>query len=137
MTEITVEYLGDLQCRVHHGPSGASMLTDAPPDNNGLGRQFAPTDLVGTALGSCILTVMGIVARKHGIDMSGARLSVRKHMSAQPPRRIARLEVDIVMPRPLGEEDVRRLENAAHLCPVHRSLHPDIVVPISFRWPSS
>ncbi len=110
------------------------MTTDAPADNMGRGESFSPTDLMATALGTCILTTMGIVAQRHGIDMTGARATVEKHMSAEPPRRIARLPVTISMPAGIPPEHRSRLENAAHACPVHRSLHPDIEAPIVFHW---
>src|SRR6185503_15174463 len=102
-------YEGGLHCRLTHGPSGATLPTDAPKDNMGKGEAFSPTDLVATALGTCMLTTMGIVAQRHNIDMSGARVRVTKEMVTQPTRRIGRLGVEIVMPRAVGEEDRQRL----------------------------
>jgi putative redox protein len=112
------------------------LQTDAPVDNMGKGESFSPTDLVGTALATCMLTTMGIVAQRHGIDMAGATARVTKEMVTTPHRRIGRLAVTIRMPRTLPDEDRRRLENAARACPVHRSLHPDVDAPIAIEWGS-
>lgn len=134
MVEIKAVYEGQLRCTATHGPSGATLATDAPKDNMGLGEAFSPTDLVATALGTCILTTMGIVAQRNNIDMNGARARVTKEMVSQPARRIGALGVEIVMPRALGDDDRQRLEAAAHACPVHRSLHPDVQIPVTFKW---
>src|SRR5436309_13566194 len=98
MVKISIDYLGDLHCVATHGPSGAVLETDAPKDNEGRGESFSPTDLVATALGSCMLTVMGIVARRHGWPLEGARAKVEKHMVSEPVRRIGKLPVRIDMP---------------------------------------
>jgi putative redox protein len=132
MVEIRVRYEGDLHTRCSH-PSGASLETDAPKDNEGRGESFSPTDLVATALGSCMLTVMGIVARRRGWKLEGARARVEKHMAAAPERRIGRLVLEFDMP-PLPEEARATLERAAHTCPVHKSLHPEVQVDTTFRW---
>lgn len=134
MVEITAVYEGQLHCTATHGPSGTTLSTDAPKDNMGKGESFSPTDLVATALSTCILTTMAIVATRHGIDITGATVRVEKHMTTTGPRRIARLPAEVHMPRPLSPEDQQRLENAAHACPVHKSLHPDIDAPIQFAW---
>lgn len=134
MVEIHIAYEGQLHCRATHGPSGSVLMTDAPLDNGGKGEAFSPTDLVATALGTCMLTIMGLVAQRHHLDLVGTTVRVTKEMAAVPFRRIARLAVEIHVPAVLGEEDRRRLENAAHTCPVHRSLHPDVQAPIVFRW---
>ena len=133
MVTITATYQGDLCCTAVHGPSGAQLQTDAPKDNEGLGRFFSPTDLVATALGTCILTTMGIVARRRGIDLAGADITVEKHMNATP-RRIGRLPVQVRMRGSYTDEQKKVLENAAHGCPVHKSLHPDIDATITFVW---
>jgi len=135
MVTITARYDGDLSCTATHGPSGATIRTDAPKDNEGTGRLFSPTDLVGTAMGTCMLTIMGIVARRHGIAMDGATVKVDKHMS-QNPRRIGRLPVEITVPGRLQPEQKRLLEAAALGCPVHKSLHPDIEAPVTFVYPA-
>jgi putative redox protein len=134
MVEIKTVYEGQLHCSATHGPSGATLATDAPKDNMGKGEAFSPTDLVATALGTCMLTTMGIVAQRHNIDISGARVRVTKEMVSQPSRRVGTLGVEIVMPRALGEDDQKRLENAAHTCPVAKSIHPDTKMPVTFKW---
>ena len=98
MIEIKVDYEGDLHCSNTHQPSGTSFGTDAPVDNNGRGETFSPTDLVASALGSCMATVMGIVAKPKEIVLEGMVIKVGKHMSADLPRRIAKLDVTIEMP---------------------------------------
>ncbi|MEP0843132.1 MAG: OsmC family protein [Phycisphaerae bacterium] len=135
MVEIRIAYEGQLHCRATHGPSSSVLVTDAPVDNMGKGEAFSPTDLVATALGTCILTTMAIVAQRHQIDIAGATARVTKEMTSTPPRRIARLAVEVHMPAPLTPDDRRRLENAAHACPVHKSLHPDVAAPITIQWP--
>lgn len=134
MVEIRIEYPGDLQCKATHGPSSTTIMTDAPVDNQGKGRAFSPTDLVAAALGTCIFTVLGIVAKRSNIDLAGSNMVVRKEMTSQPVRRIGQLQVEIHVPKVPSEEDRRRLENAAEACPVKRSLHPDIDIPIRFCW---
>jgi putative redox protein len=133
MVEIQVLYEGDLHTRCSHGPSGRSLETDAPKDNEGRGESFSPTDLLATALGSCMLTVMGILARRKGWKLDGARARVEKHMVAAPVRRIGKLVVELDLPA--VPDDARApLERAAHTCPVHKSLHPDVEVDLRFRW---
>jgi len=134
MVAIRVEYEGDLHCKAVHGPSGRELATDAPTDNQGRGESFSPTDLVATALGTCMLTVMGILARTLGIDISGATATVEKEMTAMPPRRIQRLTVKIHVPQAHSPENREKLERAVRTCPVHRSLHPDVDMPIEFSW---
>jgi putative redox protein len=133
MVAIQLEYEGDLHCRAVHGPSGVELNSDAPKDNQGRGESFSPTDLVATALGTCMLTTMGILARTLGIDMAGATATVEKEMTP-PPRRIQRLTVGIRMPRALDAESQQKLERAAHTCPVQKSIHPDVETPITFTW---
>ena len=134
MVAIQFEYQGDLHCRAIHGPSGSELNTDAPKDNQGRGESFSPTDLVATALGACMLTIMGIAARTLNIDIAGATATVEKEMTAAPPRRIERLTVRIRVPQSISAENRQKLERAAHTCPVHKSLHPDIQTPIEFTW---
>ena len=135
--KISCDYLGDLRVRATHGPSGVELITDAPVDNQGKGESFSPTDLVATALAACIQTILGIQARGLGLDFRGMRIDVEKHMTAEPPRRIARLPVTITFDRRLSDDDAKALEAAAHGCPVHRSLHADIESPIRFVFPES
>ncbi len=134
MVSIQIEYEGDLHCKAVHGPSRAELSTDAPTDNQGRGESFSPTDLVATALGTCMLTVMGILARTLEIDIAGATATVAKEMSSTPPRRIQTLTVKIRVPNAISSENREKLERAAHACPVHKSLHPDIQTPIEFVW---
>ena len=133
-TTIDITYDGDLECTLIHGPSGDRMKTDAPPDNRGRGAHFAPTDLVGAALGSCILTVMGISARDHGWDMAGATCIVAKEMGATPRRHISKLTVDVTMPAALDAKARTILERIGHTCPVEESLGELTQVEVNFRY---
>jgi len=134
MVEIKLSYEGELHCSATHTPSGNTLVTDAPLDNNGRGEAFSPTDLLATALGSCMATVIGIVAKRKGIAVEGMTVVVRKYMSEDFPRRIVRLELDMHMPLPAAHPDRKLLENAATACPVHHSIHPEIDVILSWQW---
>ncbi|MFZ9931902.1 MAG: OsmC family protein [Chthoniobacterales bacterium] len=134
MVNISIRYEGGLRCEAVHGPSGQRLLTDAPIDNHGKGEAFSPTDLVATALGTCMATVMGIVAERHALDLTGMKIGVTKEMSKDTPRRIARLTTVIAVPLPPDHPDREILERAALTCPVHQSLHPGIEKPLEFRW---
>lgn len=133
MVQIDVRYEGELHCVAVHGPSGRELATDAPVDNHGRGESFSPTDLVATALGTCMLTVMGIAAREHGWDIAGAAASVVKGM-ASDPRRVARLEVAVRMPAGLDARAREVLERTARTCPVFQSLSAAMDVPVRFVW---
>jgi putative redox protein len=100
----------------------------------GRGEAFSPTDLVATALATCMLTTMAIVAERHQIELKGATAKVVKIMATQPTRRVGELAVEIHLPAGIPDDQRARLENAAHACPVHRSLHPDVKIPITFHW---
>lgn len=129
-------YLGDLRTEATHLQSGTRILTDAPTDNTGKGEAFSPTDLVATALGSCIITTMGIFARRDGIELPTSELTITKVMSTDAPRRIVRIEIDIVM-APSADftaEFRARMEHIAHTCPVAISLHPDLEQVVRFDW---
>ncbi|MGV3531500.1 MAG: OsmC family protein [Chthoniobacteraceae bacterium] len=132
--QIDISYEGQLHCTSIHAPSKTQLETDAPVDNQGRGESFSPTDLMATALGTCMLTTMGIFAQRHEIDLAGARATVIKEMVATPTRRIGKLITTIEMP--IAEDHPHRaaLERAALTCPVHQSLHPDVEKPIEFRW---
>ena len=134
MVQISIRYLGDLRCEARHEPSGNVLITDAPVDNEGKGEAFSPTDLAATSLGSCMLTIMGIVARRHSIDLGGTTVNVLKEMSPEPPRRIARLTIVFTIPLPADHPKRSLLEKAACGCPVHLSLHPEVEQDIRFDW---
>ena len=134
MVEILIEYQGDLHCTAVHGPSAATLVTDAPVDNQGRGEAFSPTDLVATALGTCIATVIGIVARRKGLAVEGMKVAVGKTMSTDTPRRIARLDVMIELPLAADHPDRGMIEAAALGCPVLQSLHPAVEKVIGWRW---
>jgi putative redox protein len=131
-----INYLGDLRTEATHLQSGEKIITDAPIDNNGRGEAFSPTDLVATALGNCAMTIMGIVARRDGIEITGSEVSITKVMSSDSPRRIVKIDVGFTMKTPsdLPEEDKEKLIRAAHTCPVAHSLHPDIEQNMTFEW---
>lgn len=134
MVEITARYEGNLRCSLTHGPSGATILTDAPKDNQGEGAAFSPTDLVAAALPACMMTIMGIVAKRHGMDLTGMTAVVTKEMVSAPMRRIGRVVTRITVPLPATHPQRQMLEQAAHTCPVHRSLLAEVDAPIEFVW---
>jgi putative redox protein len=136
MVQIDVTYHGGLRCEAVHGPSRQALFTDAPTDNHGKGEFFSPTDLVAAALGTCIATVMGIVAEREKLDLAGMRITVVKEMATAPNRRIGKLVTLVVMPCSPTEQQRAKLERAAHACPVHGSLRPDTEIPIEFVYPS-
>ncbi len=128
-----VKYLGGLRTESEHLQSGSKMITDAPVDNHGKGQAFSPTDTVANALATCMLTVMGIKAESLGVNMDGASAEVTKTMAADP-RRISRIDVNILFPETYGEKETKILENTGRTCPVLQSLHPDIEKNISFKY---
>jgi putative redox protein len=135
--ETDVVYEGQLHCQATHGPSGAKLTTDAPVDNGGTGAAFSPTDLVAAALGTCVLTIMGLVGQRHNIDLAGAKVHVVKEMAAQPARRIGALKMVVTLPKGLNlsADDRKRLEAGAAACPVKQSLHPEVKVGLEFVYP--
>jgi putative redox protein len=132
MTLIDSVYSGGLRCRSSHQPSGSALDTDAPTDNQGKGERFSPTDLVATALSTCMLTIMGIVAERHGWALEGCTARVEKTMSSEPPRRIALLTVWVQLPEALDGQQRAVLRRAAEACPVKRSLEG--AVPMQVHW---
>lgn len=122
------------KAQIAHGPSGSVISTEAPKDNGGTGASFSPTDLVGAALASCAITTMALAASREGIPFGGATASVEKRMTP-PPRRIGELVLQILMPSGLTRAHRARLEEVAHGCPVARSLHPDVKLPVTFTYP--
>jgi len=137
--EIQVTYQGGLHCAATHGPSQQTLTTDAPVDNGGKGAAFSPTDLVATALGTCMATIMGLVAQRNHVDIDGLQIQVIKEMTADPVRRIGSLTTRFVFSpgKPLSGDVRARLEAAAKACPVKQSLHPDVKTPVEFVYPES
>ncbi len=134
MPTIEISYEGQLRTQAVHLQSKSPLITDAPTDNQGKGESFSPTDLVATGLGSCMLTIMGIVADRHGWDLSAAKVSVNKVMAADPVRRIARLEVELRIPGDFDDKARAALEKAALNCPVHATLGATVEMPVTFHW---
>ena len=135
MVKMNIVYEGQLRCALTHEPSGSVIRTDAPKDNMGRGEVFSPTDLVAAALGSCMLTIMGIVAARHNIDLKGITVDVSKEMATSPVRRVGSISVIFHMAPGIPQDKRAMLEAAAHSCPVHKSLHPDVQTPIQFIYP--
>lgn len=132
MVEIEIRYDGDLRSTATHGPSGTSMITDAPVDNHGKGESFSPTDLLATALGTCMATYLGLAANKHAYDLVGTRIHVVKEMTANPLRRVGKLTVTITLPRAMDDKDMKILTNYVTTCPVRLSISDSIEVPVTF-----
>ncbi len=134
MATLETTYLGDLRTEATHVQSGNKIITDAPLDNKGKGESFSPTDLLSAALGSCMLTIMGIAAREQGINIDGAACSITKIMAAEP-RRVG--EIQITFNFPSGNYTDKQktiLKRAAHTCPVSKSLHPDLKETLVFNF---
>ncbi|MBK1791037.1 OsmC family protein [Persicirhabdus sediminis] len=134
MVQINVEYQGELHCEAIHGPSSSVLVTDAPVDNNGKGEAFSPTDLVATALASCMATIMGMRADQLGVDLKGMKIVIEKEMSADLPRRIIRLAVVLDVPVAAESPHCAALIQAADHCPVKHSIHSDIAVDMQWNW---
>ena len=134
MVQMEIAYEGKLRCTATHEPSGMTMITDAPKDNMGEGKSFSPTDLVATALGTCMLTTMGIVANRMNLDISGSSVKVLKEMVSAPMRRVGKLTVELRVPVKTTDEQQEKLRNAALTCPVYLTLHPDVEKPTTFLW---
>jgi len=134
MATSEITYLGDLRTESTHTQSGNKIITDAPVDNQGKGEAFSPTDLLATSLGSCMLTVMGIAAKTHNINIDGTTCSITKIMIANP-RKVGEIVAEINFPKNnFSEKDVKILKLAAHTCPVFYSLHPDLKKTIRFNY---
>lgn len=134
MATVKTVYLGDLRTENEHLQSGNKIITDAPTDNQGKGEAFSPTDLLATALGNCIMTIMGIKARDNGIDITGTEIEITKIMENNP-RRVAEVVVEFTFPKRNYTEDEKRLvESVAGTSPVPLSLHPDLKQTIVFNW---
>lgn len=133
MVKVSAIYTGEKHCQAIHEPSKSVIETDAPKDNQGRGEKFSPTDLMATALGTCILTTIAIVAERDGVDILNSKISVEKEMNPNP-RRIASLKTVIDLPKAIPEDYRLKIEHVANTCPVKKSLHPDILVPIEIRY---
>jgi uncharacterized OsmC-like protein len=131
----SVEYLGNLRTTATHLASEKIIITDAPVDNHGKGEAFSPTDLVATALASCLITIMGIKARNLEVDIDGTKAEVTKVMGTEP-RRIVEVKIDVFFPKNFDEKTQKILEKAGLTCPIANSLHPDLNQRIRFIWPS-
>lgn len=131
-TVVTCRYLGDLETEARHESSATHLRTDAPLDNNGQARSFSPTDLLATALGTCLLTIMGITARHHGFDLEPCDADVVKTMSTTPPRRVETLAARVVLPQGLDTHQRQLLMQAALHCPVMNSIGTAIQVDVEF-----
>lgn len=134
MTQIKITYEKELSTRCVHLDTGTEITTDAPKDNQGLGRSFSPTDLLAASFGSCVLTLMGIAAKKLGVDIQGTTATVVKQMQTAPFRRIGRIDIEIFSPHHFPLEVIDKLVQAAEKCPVRYSLHPDIEVKYTYHW---
>ncbi len=128
-------YEGNLRTVATHLQSGSKIETDAPTDNHGKGERFSPTDLVATALGNCMMTVMGIKARDMDVDLSGTAIDITKIMASEP-RRISGIKAFVHFPASVKADEKARaiLERTAKTCPVFQSLHPDLEQDIQFEW---
>ncbi len=135
MPTVQTKYLGQLRTEATHVASGNILITDAPVDNHGRGEAFSPTDLTAASLGSCMMTIMGIVSEREGINLSGTTFEVTKTMAANP-RRIDKIEVTFTVKSasPLTEDQQEKLKRAALTCPVALSLHPDIKQEVTFTF---
>tara|TARA_B110001454_G_scaffold55864_2_gene54605 strand:+ start:1502 stop:1900 length:399 start_codon:yes stop_codon:yes gene_type:complete len=132
MSKIKVDYLGELRTTSFHIDSKSRIETDAPKDNNGLGRKFSPTDLVASSLGSCLLTIMGIVAKRHNVDLGNTYANIEKYM-LEKPRKISKINVDIFFDKKIDAKKINLLIRASKHCPVHNSLDKGIDININFN----
>ena len=134
METIRTTYLGDLRTEAIHVQSGEELITDAPVDNQGKGEYFSPTDLVATALASCMLTIMGIIARRYDFNIDGTKVKSTKIM-ADSPRRIGEIIVELDFPeKAYSDKEKSLIQQAAKICPVAMSLHPDIKQTLIFNF---
>lgn len=131
----TIAYHGNLRCEAVHTQSGSPIETDAPTDNRGQGARFSPTDLVCTALATCLLTTMAIKATDMGVELKGSTAQVQKHM-ASDPRRISQIDLNVTLQTTEAIDDKTKtiLERVGEACPVMRSLHPELVVNLVYQW---
>ena len=128
MSDFLIEYKGDLSTEIIHRESGSKILTDAPKDNNGLGRTFSPTDLVASSLGSCMLTIIAIAQKTHNLSIQKMSAKVSKIMSTELPRRISQIKVDLFITGDIDDKSRIIIERSAKHCPVHKSLNSEIIL---------
>ena len=133
MNKFEIKYQGNLRTIATHLDSGSEISTDAPKDNHGLGETFSPTDMVCSALASCILTIMAIAVEKNDIDIKNTTAIVKKTMGNNP-RRITKIEIDLTFPKDYDSKTKIILERAAHNCPVHQTLSETVEKNISFKY---
>lgn len=134
MATSEITYLGGLRTESVHVQSGNKIITDAPVDNKGKGEAFSPTDLLATSLGNCMMTIMGIAAQTHGINIDGTKCAITKIMAAEP-RRVSEIQATLQFPpNNYSEKEQKILEHAALTCPVYLSLHPDLKKTVEFNW---
>lgn len=134
MATVKTTYLGDLRTENIHLQSGCKIITDAPTDNCGKGEAFSPTDLLATALGNCIMTIMGIKAMDNGIDLTGTEIEITKIM-ADAPRRVAEVIMEFKFPKKgYSEDEKRQIESVAGVSPVPLSVHSDLKQTVIFNW---
>ena len=132
MHTIHTKYIGDLRTKANHLRSGNEIITDAPHDNQGRGEAFSPTDMLATALGSCMITIVGIKARDAGFDIDGTELKITKIMYSEP-RRVGEVHIDFLFPEnTYTDREKKIIENAAKTCPVAKSIHPEMKVVTNF-----
>ena len=129
---IKTKYLGDLRVESVHLKSGNALITDAPLDNKGKGEAFSPTDLLATSLVTCMITIMGIAANNHGLNIDNVEAQVTKIMSTNP-RRISEIIIEFnFVKNNFSEKEKQILRDAAYSCPVAMSLHPDLKKSVVF-----
>ena len=133
MSDISIKYDGTLRTTATHNQSGSIISTDAPIDNNGKGEKFSPTDLFAAALGSCMLTIMGITAKTHGFSIDGSNVDVDKIMGKNP-RRVSSIKISISLKGQFSDKEKQLLMKAAHHCPVSKSIHPEINEEVVFNF---
>ena len=133
MSKIKCYYLGDLNCEAEHLQSGTRIKTDAPLDHCGKGENFAPTDLLATSLGSCLLTIMAIKARTNGWELGNLYLDIEKIMTKGKERKIEQLIIDIYIPEKLSKEKINFIKNASKECPVTRNLSKSLKIQLNWH----
>lgn len=129
----SIIYKGNLRCEAEHLQSKSTIETDAPTDNQGKGERFSPTDLLSVSLATCMLTTMGIKAADLNVNMDNAKADVTKHMGSDP-RRVAKIEVSVSLPKNIDEKERLILERSGNNCPVAKSVHPDIELVLKYDW---